>query len=54
MSKHLNSILDIQLNVKGCQTLRDSFVDYIQVETLDGDNKYMAEGHGLQVRNGLP
>ena len=39
---------DIQLNVKGMKTLRDSFKDYISVETLDGENKYMAEGHGLQ------
>ena len=30
------------------KTLRDSFKDYISVETLDGENKYMAEGHGLQ------
>lgn len=41
--------LDIQLNVKGCKTLRDSFANYIDVETLDGENKYQAEGHGLQV-----
>ncbi|KAF9082945.1 hypothetical protein BGX23_011943 [Mortierella sp. AD031] len=39
---------DIQLNVRGCATLRDSFVDYVNVETLDGDNQYHAEGHGLQ------
>lgn len=39
---------DIQLNVKGMKTLRESFRDYIQVETLDGDNKYFAEGYGLQ------
>ncbi|KAG4305385.1 hypothetical protein PORY_000941, partial [Pneumocystis oryctolagi] len=39
---------DIQLNVKGMKTLKESFRDYIQVETLDGDNKYFAEGHGLQ------
>ena len=39
---------DIQLNVKGMKTLRGSFKDYISVETLDGENKYMAEGHGLQ------
>lgn len=45
----LSLILDIQLNVKGCKTLRDSFANYIDVETLDGENKYQAEGHGLQV-----
>lgn len=39
---------DIQLNVKGMKNLRDSFRDYVAVETLDGDNKYMAEGYGLQ------
>lgn len=39
---------DIQLNVKGMANLRESFQDYIQVEMLDGDNKYHAEGHGLQ------
>ena len=39
---------DIQLNVRGNATLDDSFKDYIQVETMDGDNKYFAEGHGLQ------
>ena len=31
------------------KTLRDSFVDYVSVETLEGYNKYQAEGHGLQV-----
>jgi hypothetical protein len=40
---------DIQLNVKGSKNLTDSFKDYVSVETLDGDNKYMAVGHGLQV-----
>ncbi|CAG8434848.1 2439_t:CDS:10 [Funneliformis mosseae] len=38
----------IQLNVRGCKTLRDSFKDYVQEETLEGDNKYQAEGYGLQ------
>lgn len=39
---------DIQLNVKGNKTLDDSFRDCLQVETMDGDNKYFAEGFGLQ------
>jgi len=39
---------DIQLNVKGMQNLAESFKDYVQVEMLDGDNKYQAEGYGLQ------
>lgn len=39
---------DIQLNVKGMRNLEDSFADYIQTEMLEGDNKYHAEGYGLQ------
>ena len=39
---------DIQLNVKGMKTLRDSFRDYVAVEDLNGENKYQAEGFGLQ------
>lgn len=42
------SIQDIQLNVKGMKNLYESFKDYVAVETLDGENKYMAEGYGLQ------
>lgn len=40
---------DIQLNVRGNNNLDDSFKDYIQVETLEGENKYDAgPPHGLQ------
>ena len=39
---------DIQLNVRGNETLDDSFKDYIQVETMEGDNKYFAEGIGFE------
>ncbi|KAK9478111.1 hypothetical protein V1514DRAFT_307930 [Lipomyces japonicus] len=39
---------DIQLNVKGMKTLHDSFKDYIQAETLNGENQYQATGYGLQ------
>ena len=42
------SVQDIQLNVKGMKNLYESFQDYVAVETLDGENKYMAEGYGLQ------
>ena len=46
--------VDIQLNVKGMKTLYDSFRDYVAVETLDGENKYQAEGFGLQdARKGI-
>ncbi|KAL1922777.1 uncharacterized protein VTP21DRAFT_9153 [Calcarisporiella thermophila] len=47
-SSRIENYYDIQLNVKGCKTLRDSFKEYIMEETLEGDNKYMAEGFGLQ------
>ncbi|WFD43786.1 ubiquitinyl hydrolase 1 [Malassezia psittaci] len=39
---------DIQLNVKGLPNLEASFHDYVQTEMLEGDNKYHAEGYGLQ------
>jgi ubiquitin carboxyl-terminal hydrolase 7 len=46
--------VDIQLNVKGMKTLYDSFRDYVAVEMLDGENKYQAEGFGLQdARKGI-
>ncbi|CAG8566428.1 7948_t:CDS:10 [Funneliformis caledonium] len=47
-SSRVEDYYDIQLNVRGCKTLRDSFKDYVQEETLEGDNKYQAEGYGLQ------
>ncbi|KAJ1554488.1 hypothetical protein HK405_004931 [Cladochytrium tenue] len=47
-SSRIEEYYDIQLNVKGFKNLFDSFVDYVSVETLDGENKYQAEGHGLQ------
>ena len=47
-SSRIEDFWDIQLNVSGNKNLDDSFKDYIQVETMDGDNKYFAEGFGLQ------
>ncbi|QIX02441.1 hypothetical protein AMS68_007958 [Peltaster fructicola] len=47
-SSRTEDFWDLQLNVSGCKSLDDSFRDYIQVETLEGDNKYAAEGFGLQ------
>ncbi|KAF9932989.1 hypothetical protein FBU30_006813 [Linnemannia zychae] len=47
-SSVVESFYDIQLNVKGCDTLRDSFLDYVKEETLEGDNQYFVEGHGFQ------
>eukprot|EP01094_Clydonella_sp_ATCC50884_P014697 TRINITY_DN251_c0_g1_i2.p1 TRINITY_DN251_c0_g1~~TRINITY_DN251_c0_g1_i2.p1 ORF type:complete len:646 (-),score=258.72 TRINITY_DN251_c0_g1_i2:1803-3698(-) len=47
-SSRTEDFYDLQLNVKGCEDLTKSFENYIEVEMLDGDNKYRAEGHGLQ------
>ncbi|KAJ3037767.1 hypothetical protein HDV00_001353 [Rhizophlyctis rosea] len=47
-SSRVEDYYDIQLNVKGMKNLTDSFNDYVKVETLDGENKYRAEDHGLQ------
>eukprot|EP00123_Amoebidium_parasiticum_P017348 comp23811_c0_seq1/m.41432 comp23811_c0_seq1/g.41432 ORF comp23811_c0_seq1/g.41432 comp23811_c0_seq1/m.41432 type:complete len:1238 (-) comp23811_c0_seq1:366-4079(-) len=53
-SSRTESYYDIQLNVKGMGDIYKSFDDYISVETLSGDNKYAAEGHGLQdARKGV-
>jgi ubiquitin carboxyl-terminal hydrolase 7 len=41
-SSRVEEYYDIQLNVKGCKNLYESFVDYCKVEMLDGDNKYDA------------
>lgn len=35
---------DLSLNVKGCRNVYDSFEKYTEVEMLEGDNKYCAEG----------
>jgi len=42
-------IVDLQLDVKGCRDVYASFDKYVEVERLEGDNKYHAEQHGLQV-----
>ena len=47
-SSRIEDFWDLQLNVSGCKSVDESFKDYIQVETLEGDNKYAAEGYGLQ------
>lgn len=47
-SSRIEDYWDLQLNVGGCRSVTDSFKTYIQEETLEGDNKYAAEGYGLQ------
>lgn len=47
-SERVEDFWDIQLNVRGFNNLDESFRDYIAEETMDGENKYYAEGYGLQ------
>ncbi|VDM54787.1 unnamed protein product [Angiostrongylus costaricensis] len=39
---------DIQLNIKGKNNIMQSFREYVQVERLDGENKYDAGDYGMQ------
>ena len=45
----LHILADLQLDVKGCPDVYASFDKYVEVERLEGDNKYHAEQYGLQV-----
>ena len=47
-SERKEEFLDLQLDVKGCKDIYASFDRYTEIEKLDGENKYRAEGHGLQ------
>lgn len=48
-SSRVEDFWDIQLNVKGFRTLQQSFENYIEIEMLDGENKYQAgEQYGYQ------
>ncbi|KAI3856937.1 hypothetical protein MKX03_012345, partial [Papaver bracteatum] len=48
-STRKESFYDLQLDVKGCQDVYASFDKYVEVEHLEGDNKYQAgQEHGLQ------
>lgn len=35
---------DLSLNVRGCRNIYDSFEKYTEVEMMEGDNKYRADG----------
>lgn len=53
-SERTEEFWDVQLDVRGYPTIYDSFKSYIAVEVLDGENKYQAEGFGLQdARKGV-
>ncbi|KAK7391559.1 hypothetical protein VNO78_19975 [Psophocarpus tetragonolobus] len=53
-STRKESFYDLQLDVKGCRNVYDSFDKYVEVEQLEGDNKYHAEQYGLQdARKGV-
>lgn len=43
-SNREESFYDLSLNVKGCRNIYESFDKYCEVETMDGDNKYRADG----------
>ncbi|KAG0675211.1 hypothetical protein C6P40_001857 [Pichia californica] len=47
-SSRTEDFWDIQLNVKGLKNIQESFENYVELEILDGDNKYDASGFGLQ------
>ncbi|CAG8779758.1 27547_t:CDS:2, partial [Gigaspora margarita] len=47
-SSQVEDYYDIQLNVKGCKNLDDSFKNYIKEANLKNETKYQTEGYGLQ------
>ncbi|KIK98862.1 hypothetical protein PAXRUDRAFT_823415 [Paxillus rubicundulus Ve08.2h10] len=47
-SAKIEEFKDIQLNVKGMKNLYESFKYFVAVEMMEGENKYHAEGYGLQ------
>ncbi|CAL9733773.1 ubiquitin carboxyl-terminal hydrolase 15 [Monosporozyma servazzii] len=47
-SSRVEDFWDLQLNVKNLKGLEDSFKNYIEIELMNGENQYAAQGHGLQ------
>ena len=48
-SSRVEDFWDIQLNVKGFRNLEESFKNYIEIEMLEGENKYQAgDDYGYQ------
>lgn len=50
-STRRESFMDLQLDVKGCKNIYDSFDKYCEVEVMDGQNQYKTDDHGLRARN---
>uniref|UniRef100_A0A7S3E714 Ubiquitinyl hydrolase 1 n=1 Tax=Rhodosorus marinus TaxID=101924 RepID=A0A7S3E714_9RHOD len=44
-SENHQTFLDLQLTVKGCKNIYESFDKFTEVEMLDGENKYKADGY---------
>ena len=48
-SSRVEDFWDIQLNVKGFRNLKQAFDNYVEIEMLEGDNKYQAgDDYGYQ------
>ncbi|XP_024396662.1 ubiquitin C-terminal hydrolase 13 [Physcomitrium patens] len=47
-STRKESYYDLQLDVKGCKNIYDSFDKYVEIEKMEGENKYQADQFGLQ------
>ncbi|XWS57103.1 hypothetical protein CRYUN_Cryun09bG0142700 [Craigia yunnanensis] len=50
-STRKESFYDLQLDVKGYKDVYASFDKYVEVERLEGDNRYHAEQYGLQIND---
>ena len=48
-STRRESFMDLQLDVKGCANIYNSFDKYCEVEVMDGQNQYQTDEHGMQV-----
>jgi ubiquitin carboxyl-terminal hydrolase 7 len=47
------TFLDLQLNVRGCKDVYESFEKYVEVEMMDGNNKYKVDGNPVAAYNGF-
>jgi len=53
-STRKESFMDLQLDVKGCKNVYESFAKFCEVEIMEGREQYNAEGHGMQdARKGI-